>query len=123
MKLTTFIHAPHFTRVRFKPISQPSSTLNYSQSPIEVSLRHIIILHHCIHLESKSMAIIRYKRTTDDNSCYKIGKMILTSLNAKSIFIFSTLAGVVLATNNLRELRTHHKDDGLDQTISPPSYQ
>lgn len=69
------------------------------------------------------MAIIRYKRTTsDDNSCYKIGKMILT-LNAKSIFIFSTLAGVVLATNNLRELRTHNKNDDLHTVESSPSYQ
>jgi hypothetical protein len=69
------------------------------------------------------MAIIRYKRTTDDNSCYKIGKMILTSLNAKSVFIFSTLAGVVLATNNLRELRTHNKNDDLHTVESLPSYQ
>ena len=69
------------------------------------------------------MAIIRYKRTTaDDNSCYKIGKMILT-MNAKSIFIFSTLAGVVLATNNLRELRTHNKNDDLHTVESLPSYQ
>lgn len=48
--------------------------------------------------------------------------MILT-LNAKSIFIFSTLAGVVLATNNLRELRMQGKDVELRNEELSSSYQ
>ncbi|KAL7496587.1 hypothetical protein ACHAWT_004761 [Skeletonema menzelii] len=49
------------------------------------------------------------KRKADDTS-YKIGNMIL-SLSAKNIFIFSALVGGVLATNNLRELKTRHNGD------------
>ena len=116
-KLTTLftLHNSHASDSANKPaLFHPLST---------TILNHLSEVSTPLYTLNQSMAIIRYKRTTaDDNSCYKIGKMILT-LHAKSIFIFSTLAGVVLATNNLRELRTHHKNDDRHTVESSPSYQ
>lgn len=53
------------------------------------------------------------KRTDDNTSCYKIGKMILT-LSAKQVFIFSALVGGVLATSNMRQLKKRHSGDELE---------
>lgn len=61
------------------------------------------------------MTIIR-KRTAD-NTGYKIGNMILT-LSAKHIFVFSALVGGVLATNNLRQLKTRHNSDEVHKSAA-----
>jgi hypothetical protein len=63
------------------------------------------------------MKFIRKRNT--DNTCYKIGNMILT-LNVKNIFLFSALVGGVLATNNFRQLKTRHSDKA---TATTSSYQ
>ena len=61
------------------------------------------------------MTIIR-KRTAD-NTGYKIGNMIL-SLSAKNIFVFSALVGGVLATNNMRQLKTRHNSDEVHKSAA-----
>jgi hypothetical protein len=59
------------------------------------------------------------RKRNADNICYNIGKMILT-LSVKNIFLFSTLVGGGLATNNFRQLKTRHSDK---ETITASSYQ
>lgn len=67
-----------------------------------------------------NMTRVAGKRTADI-PCYKIGNMIL-SMSPKNIFIFSALVGGVLATNNLRELKTRHNRDKKDNKAAATPY-
>ena len=75
------------------------------------------------------------RKRNSDNTCYKIGSMIL-SLNVKNIFIFAVIVGGVLATNNIRELKeSNNYDDSsksdteaaevteATEVVAAPSYQ